>query len=61
MLLLLMMMHRWQVGSADNDDVVGLLCKMCDIYGSAFTTKLQKRIWHVTTAVINSAEYVPHV
>ena len=39
------------------DDDTGLMCKMCDIYSQA----LQKRIWHIQTAVINSVEYDPHV
>ena len=45
----------------DDNDWFGLLYKMCNIFGQALTTKLQKRIWHIKTAVMNSAEYVPHV
>ena len=41
--------------------MIGLLCKMCDIYGQAVTTKSQKRKWHIKTVVMNSAKYVPHV
>ena len=73
MMKLLMMKCRWRgkVAAAaaaaaasdddDDNDKFGLLCKMCDIYGQAFTTKLHKRIWHIKTVVMNSAEYVPHV
>ena len=68
MFVLMMMIYRgrwwWQVTAAavdeedNDDDWYCLLSKMCDINSQSFTTKLQKRKWHIKTAVIYSAEYV---
>jgi hypothetical protein len=57
-----------KVGSNDEDNV-SLLCKMCDIYGQALTTELQKRRYtlfiqrqyaHQYTVIIQSMAWYKH-
>jgi hypothetical protein len=59
-------MNRWRwweqgFAAAGDDGDGNVWFKLCDINGRAFTTKLQKHIWHIKKGVMNSADYVSHV